>query len=115
MKCERPLRSGASSREPLSTQIPIATDARPGTSSDRTRTPFASSLRRTAPGAGAAASGAAALVCPGWCRRTGRRSAGSARLRAEGLLARQPDLPALVDLEDLHEHLVAFVQDVAHA
>ena len=75
--------------------------------------PFASSVF-SIPTSGRASAPAVARPVRGRCRRGWRRSAGSARLRAEGLLAGEADLAALVDLEDFHHHLVALVQHVAH-
>src|SRR5437016_1038769 len=113
MKCESPHCAAVSSREPCSTQRPIAADATPGISSETMRMPFASSVF-SIPTSGRASAPAVARPVRGRCRRGWRRSAGSARLRAEGLLAGEADLAALVDLEDFHHHLVALVQHVAH-
>ena len=44
MKCETPARRSGSSREPAPTQKPSATERTPGTRSEITRSPVASSL-----------------------------------------------------------------------
>src|ERR1051326_8127156 len=75
--------------------MPTVTEARSGRRSDRTRTPF---VRRVA------------------CMRLPLRLL--LILVLERLLAGEPDLPRLVDLEDLHVDHVAFLEDVrdlAHA
>src|SRR4051794_10436100 len=93
--------------------MPIVAATRPGTRSETTRTPFARtvfstgvrpSTVRTVPRAS----------CSAAVMRAKRGSTGSAGLFAERFLPRQTDLAGLVDLEDLHHHLIALVDDVAH-
>src|SRR5215468_2212939 len=90
-KCEMPDCSMDSYREPFSTQMPMVTDERSASSSESTRMPFGSLVARMRLVRGLLA-----------------------RCVAERLLAGEPDLSRLVDLEHLHVDHVALTDDVGH-
>ena len=62
MKCETPARASGSSREPAPIQNPSATERTPGTRSEMTRSPVASSLRLVLRHRRIVAAGGASLV-----------------------------------------------------
>src|SRR5215470_1474254 len=104
MRWEIPPRSSGSAREPVSTQMPTATERTCGIASVTTRTPFGRmSLRQ-------------ATRLPGRLGRRDRQlfSLGHRRLILERNLARQSDLPVRVDLDHLDRNHVVLAQDVRH-
>src|SRR5262249_36615313 len=105
MRCEMPPRSSGSAREPVSTQMPTATERTWGMASVTTRSPFGRiSLRQ-------------ATRSPGRLGRRDRQlfSLGHRRLILERNLAREPDLPVRVDLDHLDRDHVVLAQDVRHS
>src|ERR1041384_5557639 len=95
MKCEMPFCRRDSCREPFSTQIPRLTERVPSISRETTRRPLARTvLLNTIMSACASLFGVRLF---------------------ERLFAAELDLPLLVDLQDLHHHLVAFVEHVGDA
>src|SRR5262252_4454543 len=116
IRWEMPPRSTGSTREPVSTQMPTATDRTQCSDSVTTRTPFGNTGLRyasaplvsltprlgTASGAGSGRGDLQLLLV------------GQRLLVPKRLLAGEPDLAVAVDLDHLHENLVALGEHVAH-
>src|SRR5262245_2025971 len=115
IRWDMPPRSRGSTREPVSTQIPTATERTQGSDSVTTRTPFGNTVLRYA----SAPFGPLTLRL-GTASRAGGGGGdlelllvGQRRLIPERLLAGQPDLAVAVDLDHLHENLVALGEHVS--
>src|SRR6266478_4523157 len=119
IRWEMPPRSTGSTREPVSTQIPTATERTWASDSVTTRIPPGSTVLRYASGRSGEATrspltaGSASGAGGGGCYLQ-LLLVGEGGLVAQGLLAREPHLAAGVDLDRLDEHLVTLREHVAH-
>src|SRR6266850_3853338 len=102
IRCDMPPRSSGSWRDPVSTHTPTATDRTCGIGSVSTRMPLPRTLFRCS-------------SVTGWIGGVGvleLLAVGQRRLIAQRHLPAQTHLAAAVDLDDLHQHLVALAEDV---
>src|SRR5262245_14343899 len=105
IRWETPPRSSGSWREPVSTQIPTATERTWPIRSEMTRIPFGSRLFSYSSVTGRIRRvGVFELLAPA-----------QGRLLTQGDLPAEPHLAVAVDLDDLDGDLVTFAEDVLHA
>src|SRR5262245_11512010 len=112
IRWEMPPRSSGSTREPVSTQMPTATDRTCGIASVTIRTPFGSSVLRQVTGEPLRTSGARSLGAALGGDDRELLALGHRGLVPQRGLPREPDLPVGVDLDDLDRDHVPVRQHV---